>query len=164
MIQSLTTQIANTMFIRFMAVDPLVSLAFTYEVLTALFSSVPRLFYLSYLQPLGVKPFSPFSGPRYAAPGEKINEQKRLDQTDQTSTAQLGRRGSLHLLQTGFFKDIPTHGDYKAHEFKYIPRQLIVPKLRIREARVEDCDDLVPMFKRHGVSFLVSHQKNLMGR
>jgi hypothetical protein len=130
-------------------VDPLVSLAFTYEVMTALFTSIPSLHYLVYLQPQGVKLFAPFTGPRYAAPGEKFTEAQKLVQTPPGMASV--RRGSLHLLQLGFFKEVPSHGDYKRHQFMYLPRQWIVPKLRIRRARVEDCDDLVPMFKKHDV-------------
>ena len=98
--------------------------------------------------------FPPFSGPRYLAHGEKPPGNNHDQATPPSSRA--GRRNSLNnnpkLIQAGFFKDAPSLGDYKQHNFKYLPRTLIVPALHVRKARVEDCDDLVPMFKKYKVS------------
>ena len=52
-----------------------------------------------------------------------------------------------------YFVEVGTKSSNALFSLHVCSRKDVVPVVKVRKARVEDCDDLVPMFKKQNVSF-----------
>ncbi len=126
-------------------------MSFVYEAFAALYTTIPRLKYVGYFAAKSKSPagelFKPFNGPRYLLPGEldpnETAQQRRERQSNPTARSMRTIKEPLMKLCNA--KTDATHALYT------LSKSVILPKLSVRKARVEDCDDLVPMLKRHHV-------------
>jgi hypothetical protein len=119
---------------------------FVYEAFTALFTAAPRLKYVGYLAPKSTELFSPFSGPRYLLPDEAAPNETQQQQRQRRKSAVASQ-----LISEPLFRHVSNRTADGTHNLFYLTKNYVLPKITVRKARVEDCDDLVPMLKRHKV-------------
>lgn len=131
----------------FFVADPDYSLAFLDEALTTTFTLLPQLEYICYLLPEQLVLFPPLSSSRYQLPvGGDGN-----DATRKPVARRRAGRGKKKAMR--YFSEASAVSSSAAFALHVCARRDLMPQLRIRNARVEDADDLVPMFKRQNVGY-----------
>jgi Domain of unknown function (DUF4821) len=93
---------------------------------------------IAYFLPDTLILFPPFSSPRILKEQHSVRESK-------------GVRRLMHKNSGTFFTEVPLINDKLSCSLQVCRRKQFLPLFQIRKARVEDCDDLVPLFKAHGV-------------
>lgn len=116
---------------------------FAYESLTAMFLSIPRAASIAYLLHDAVLMFFPFSASRFAT-HEELSSGGHAHGSFESN--------SVKLEDSGLFEEVPLIDASVNFSLHLLHKNLIVPPFTIRKSRVEDCDDLVPMFKKYQVS------------
>ncbi|KAI9105411.1 hypothetical protein DFS34DRAFT_574538 [Phlyctochytrium arcticum] len=137
--------IHNSKFLSFFVADPEFSLPFLDEALSATFTILPNLRYISYLLPESVALFAPLSSARYQPPasddskgGRKVPKRRPL-------------RGRGKKGPQRYFAESPSLSNSATFALWTCSRKDVMPVFKIRNAKVEDADDLVPMFKKQNI-------------
>lgn len=118
----------NTAFISFFVCDTEHGSQILENCFTTVFRVLPLIHFISYLQPDTLIPFAPFSSPRGSILLEKTQSP----------------------ITSNFFVEVAPV-DKLPHTLLLCVRKDFLPPFIIRRARVEDCDDLVPIFKTNGL-------------
>ncbi|KAJ3327302.1 hypothetical protein HDU76_012035 [Blyttiomyces sp. JEL0837] len=158
--------IHNTKFLSFFVAMPDHQLAFLDAALTTVFSLIPTVRHVCYLLPDSISLFPPLSSPKFVlgageqeqqrgttpAPGNSQTTKGRLPNRPNV----LRRRAKHHHLgggsTGGYFTDVQVRNGMDApFALQVCNRKDVYPPLKVRRARVEDCDDLVPMFKKQNL-------------
>ena len=101
-----------------------------------------------YLLPDSILLYPPFTGPRYLTYQERRHKKREQGKNDKTVVSD-----SEHELVNNlpFFERAQVTDPTVDFSVNILRRDIIIPQISIRPAKVEDCDDLVPMFQRHNV-------------
>lgn len=139
--------------------------------LKGIFLAIPTLKCIGYFHPEGVPLFAPFSSPKFSSSSSDSTDKHTIT-SDSTSASKSSPRkngddGGKHRAipvrpqQTGrhnkkdknepFFKLINKTSKGVAYSLFTCGRSEILPQFRVRKARVEDTDDLVPMLRKQHV-------------
>lgn len=122
-------------FVKFCVCDPKYSVAFLERAISNLFEIMPQVICVAYFLPETLILFPPFSSPRpTTAESEKLSEKRQW-----------------HANSGKFFNEVPLINQAMTHNLQVCRKRDFCPPFMIRLARVEDCDDLVPLFTKHNV-------------
>jgi hypothetical protein len=124
---------------------------------------------MGYFHPEGVPLFAPFSSIKFSSSDSSdkhsISNDTPID--SKSATKKTGSEGGKHRSipvrpQQGrhnkkdknepFFKPVNKSSKSAAYSMFICGRNEILPQFRVRKARVEDTDDLVPMLRKQHVS------------
>ncbi|KAJ3038149.1 hypothetical protein HDV00_000949 [Rhizophlyctis rosea] len=141
-------QLHNTKFLSYFVADPDHSLAFLDLALTATYTLIPSLRYIAYLLPENTVLFPPLTSTKYQPPAPE--EPSTDNGTKKPKKARkLGGRGRKKNAK--YFNEVGTKSSNAMFAMHVCLRKDVVPSVKVRKARVEDCDDLVPMFKKQNL-------------
>ncbi|KAI8813635.1 hypothetical protein BJ742DRAFT_704764 [Cladochytrium replicatum] len=129
--------------------------------LSTTFTLLPQLKYITYLLPDSMILFPPFSSHKYVPPEDAHEDKTRHHgrhhkgkrvKDDKAARKVPGRFRSKKPQEQGkYFIEAPAKGSDCPFVLEVCPRKELIPPLKIRKARVEDCDDLLPMLKRQNM-------------
>jgi hypothetical protein len=173
-------QVHNTKFLSIFVCDPEHQIAFLDAALATLFSLLPSVKNICYLLPESIVLFPPLSSPKYvptgaaaasapqkdgqegAVPAADKPEQKKAHNTGHKRHPQKFnalRRRTRHSndQKIRYFTEVPSKDNGFSnstlpYSLQICARRDVFPPLKVRRARVEDCDDLLPMFKKQNVA------------
>ncbi|KND05075.1 uncharacterized protein SPPG_00750 [Spizellomyces punctatus DAOM BR117] len=137
-------QVHNTKFLAFFVADPDHSLPFLDEALTTAFTLLPNLSYISYLLPEQLVLFPPLSSARYLP--STSEEAKHKKSSRRRLVRGRGKKGPAK-----YFVEAPSLTNSATFALWICARKDVLPILKVRNARVEDADDLVPMFRKQKI-------------
>ncbi|KAJ3287895.1 hypothetical protein HK104_008407, partial [Borealophlyctis nickersoniae] len=151
-------QVTNTKFLSFFVADPDHSLAFLDLALTTTFTLLPNLKYIGYLLPESVILFPPLSSAKYVPPATPTDDTAATSpmapggkKTKPPAAARrAGGRGG-RKRNTKYFAEVGVRNSNATFVLHVCSRKDVVPTVKVRRARVEDCDDLVPMFRKQNL-------------
>ncbi|KAL2917552.1 hypothetical protein HK105_202835 [Polyrhizophydium stewartii] len=158
-------QIHNCVFIAFFCDAPDCAVPFLDAALTTLFETMPTAKFVCYFLPDSLILFPPFSSPRHQPGASAL-------QAGDTQAAQHGQAAAAGIaadaataadghaprrrfrnMRRGakYFVEMPLLNSGASFSLQVCHRKDTVPSFRVRKARVEDCDDLVPIFRRQNL-------------
>ncbi|KAI8848056.1 hypothetical protein BC829DRAFT_444130 [Chytridium lagenaria] len=124
---------------------------FVESALTAAFNLIPTLRNICYFLPDTLTLFPPFSLPRH----HNINSPDNPDKKGYNPGKPHGyRRRMKHIggdTRSKFFNEVPIKYVNAPFALYVCARRDMAPPVKVRRARVEDCDDLAPMFKKQNL-------------
>ncbi|KAI8808893.1 hypothetical protein BJ742DRAFT_891455, partial [Cladochytrium replicatum] len=129
--------------------------------LSTSFTLLPQMKYITYLLPDSMILFPPFSAHKYVPPEDAHEDKathhgrhhkgKRAKDDKAAKKAPRRFRSNKPQEQGKYFIEAPAKESDCPFVLEVCPRKEIIPPLKIRKARVEDCDDLLPMLKRQNM-------------
>ncbi|KAJ3411300.1 hypothetical protein HDV05_002404 [Chytridiales sp. JEL 0842] len=161
--------IHNTKFLSFFACDPAHQAAFLDASLSTLFSLIPSVKNICYMLPEYMALFAPLSSPKYVPNVEIQNEEsqeagkadtkKSSNQSRHNAKLNVARRKQKKGVTNSnvkYFTEAPSKDNGYANAgwpftLQVCSRKEVFSPLKVRRARVEDCDDLLPMFKKQNL-------------
>ncbi|KAJ1565053.1 hypothetical protein HK096_004834 [Nowakowskiella sp. JEL0078] len=153
-------QIHNSKFVSFFVSTPENASQIIEIALSTSFNVLPQLKYICYLLPESLVLFPPFSSPKYIHPEFHDKHEDESHKKHHGHHKKKGSRGAKHnrrfknkkLDEHGkYFSEAPSKSDSTPFCLYICPKKEVVSVMKIRKARVEDCDDLVPMLKRQNI-------------
>ena len=114
------------------------------HVILTVFELLPNISYLSYFLSNSMILFPPFSSPR------------TYPQSVQDSNLVSNDKGSRRRIRnkkqfSKYFTEIPLKNVNAMFSLHVALRSEYVPNFIVRKARIQDCDDLIPIFKQRNV-------------
>ncbi|KAI8924099.1 hypothetical protein BC831DRAFT_498577 [Entophlyctis helioformis] len=148
--------IHNTAFIAFFFADPDISLPFLDTSINTLYELLPLIKNICYFLPDSLILFPPFSSPRYIPPTPSADASASANAAAGGSggngDAQPSRRRFRNMKRGAkYFTEAALLNPNATFSLQVCHRRDVLPTFRVRRARVEDCDDLVPMFRRQNL-------------
>ncbi|KAJ3052486.1 hypothetical protein HK097_006189 [Rhizophlyctis rosea] len=150
-------QIHNTKFLSYFVADPDHSLAFLDAALTTTFTLIPSVRNIAYLLPETNTLFPPLTSTKYVPPppvqesdpSPAAGGAKAKKPVAKAAPRKIGGRGRKKNAK--YFVEVGTKSSNALFALHVCSRKDVVPVVKVRKARVEDCDDLVPMFKKQNL-------------
>ncbi|KAI8823503.1 uncharacterized protein EV422DRAFT_493768 [Fimicolochytrium jonesii] len=130
-------QIHNTTFVNFFHAESSQSSSFLDSSLLSTVQHLPHIRYICYFLPEGNALFAPFSMPR-------IKSSDGLT----SRGAQSAKDANGRKADAKYFAEVAATNSSSAFKLFVCAAADLLPKLRVRNAKVEDADDLLPMFKK----------------
>ncbi|KAI8922151.1 hypothetical protein DFJ77DRAFT_436494 [Powellomyces hirtus] len=131
-------KVYNTKFLRFLVVHPTHATGFLQEVLACALTQLPHIRNVAYFLPKSTILFAPLNTNRAdtgAAPASN---------TPQSAS-------TTHSKVRRYFADVPMVSPDQPFRLLVCRRKHVLPIMRVRPARVEDADDLAPMFREQNL-------------
>ncbi|KAH6563849.1 hypothetical protein BASA83_008099 [Batrachochytrium salamandrivorans] len=137
-------KIYNTAFVSFLCVDPDYAVKFLDTTLTTSFKVMSDVKHICYFLPNSLILFPPFSS-QWCESACSIKD-------DADADSQAAPRHPSNLKKdTQYFTEVPVINSSTPFSLLISHRHDLVPAFHVRAARVEDCDDLVPILQQHNL-------------
>ncbi|KAJ3210795.1 hypothetical protein HDU67_005006 [Dinochytrium kinnereticum] len=147
--------IYNTKFLSFFVAQREHQTSFVDAAMTAAFNLIPSLRNICYFLPENLNLFPPFSLPRNHVSSPDGNQSEGEKKKGYNPGKPNGyRRRIKHIggdTRSKFFNEVPIKYIGAPFTLHVCGRRDMAPPLKVRRARVEDCDDLAPMFKKQNL-------------
>ncbi|KAK5670871.1 hypothetical protein QVD99_002641 [Batrachochytrium dendrobatidis] len=153
-------KVHNTAFIAFLCTEPDHSVVFLETALTTAFQIMTNVKFICYFLPDSLILFPPLSSPRHQTFHHSNADNTIPDTVDTVSkhsaNTKIGDRIDRRRHRTmhkgaKYFTEIPILSSNVAFSLHVCHRQELLPTFRVRKARVEDCDDLIPMLRKQNL-------------